>query len=46
LIVEKGVRFLTVKAEKIAGLEARAEDPRKGRILKKRLKLYLKIANI
>jgi len=30
LIEEKEVRFLTVKVEKIAGLETMGEKPRKG----------------
>jgi len=41
LIAEKGVRFLTVKVEKIAGLEARGEEPRKGRIFKQKVSSYI-----
>jgi len=41
LIAEKGVRFLTVKVEKIVGLEARREKPRKCRKFKQKLSSYI-----
>jgi hypothetical protein len=42
LIAKQEVRFLTVKVEKIAGLEARGgEEPRKGRIFKQKVSSYI-----